>query len=239
MSFLILFDNFWWKPILFNIIMAILACFVCLENSFLSFYSEVVSVFVLLFWGDVASRTCFGERIEFWWWQVTLVSIAYILKFAFCHLIISSASYPCYIWLEPVFPVILVVSELLRDQLSLLLFVSGILGSWDPGCVKAPGSGAYSRCYGTAGWVLSQSLLRAHAQTGRNSSHWSGGVPEYLGPASPSYSWWCCKRCCVHLTSDFMILGVLECLGVELPLGVMELAVEFAPKVNQCSPEGT
>ena len=28
-----------------------------------------------------------------------------------------------------------------------------------------------------------------------------------------------------------MILGVLECLGVELPLGVVGLAVEFVPKV--------
>ena len=39
-----------------------------------------------------------------------------------------------------------------------------------------------------------------------------------------------------------MILGMLEHLGVELPLGVVGLAVEFAPKV--CSghwprPEGT
>ena len=28
-----------------------------------------------------------------------------------------------------------------------------------------------------------------------------------------------------------MVLGVLECLGVELPLGVVGLAVEFVPKV--------
>ena len=28
-----------------------------------------------------------------------------------------------------------------------------------------------------------------------------------------------------------MILGVLDCLGVELTLGVVELAAEFAPKV--------
>jgi hypothetical protein len=28
-----------------------------------------------------------------------------------------------------------------------------------------------------------------------------------------------------------MILEVLECLGVELPLGVVGLAVEFVPKV--------
>ena len=28
-----------------------------------------------------------------------------------------------------------------------------------------------------------------------------------------------------------MIMGMLACLGVELPLGVVELAVEFMPKV--------
>ena len=31
--------------------------------------------------------------------------------------------------------------------------------------------------------------------------------------------------------SDPMILGVLECLGVELPLGVVGLVAEFGPKV--------
>jgi hypothetical protein len=50
------------------------------------------------------------------------------------------------------------------------------------------------------------------------------------GSSSPSYSrYW--DRCCVLLTSDTLILGVLECLGVELSLGVVELAAEFAPKV--------
>jgi hypothetical protein len=29
---------------------------------------------------------------------------------------------------------------------------------------------------------------------------------------------------------DSLILGMLECLGVELPLGVVGLAAEFAPK---------
>ena len=37
--------------------------------------------------------------------------------------------------------------------------------------------------------------------------------------------------CCVLLTSDPMILGVLECLEVDLPLGVVGLVVEFSPKV--------
>jgi hypothetical protein len=51
---------------------------------------------------------------------------------------ISIAIYPGYIWLEPVLPVILVMSELLSQA------VSGILGSWDPGCVWASGSQAAS-----------------------------------------------------------------------------------------------
>ena len=38
-------------------------------------------------------------------------------------------------------------------------------------------------------------------------------------------------RCRVLLTSDPLILGTLECLGVELPLGVVVLAAEFVPKV--------
>jgi hypothetical protein len=51
--------------------------------------------------------------------KVTLVSVAYVLMLAFCHLIIASAPCSYYISLEPVLPVILVVSELHRVQLSL------------------------------------------------------------------------------------------------------------------------
>ena len=51
-----------------------------------------------------------------------------------------------------------------------------------------------------------------------------------LDPSCPSYPQ-CWDRCCVLFTSDSMILGVLECLEVELPLGVVEMAVEFAPKI--------
>jgi hypothetical protein len=55
------------------------------------------------------------------------------------------------------------------------------------------------------------------------SGHWlrpegSGGVPRCLGPAGPSYSQYL-GRCCVLLSSDPIILGVLESL--ELPLGVV------------------
>ena len=41
---------------------------------------------------------------------------------------------------------------------------------------------------------------------------------------------------------DPVVLGMLEHLGVELPLGVVGLAVEFVPKVcsgHQLRPEGT
>ena len=41
----------------------------------------------------------------------------------------------------------------------------------------------------------------------------------------------CWDRCWILLTSDSMILGMLEHLGMELPLGVVGLAVEFVPKV--------
>jgi hypothetical protein len=49
----------------------------------------------------------------------TLVSVAYVRKFASLHLIISSVTGPRYILMEPVLPVILVVSELCRIQLCL------------------------------------------------------------------------------------------------------------------------
>jgi hypothetical protein len=75
--------------------------------------------------------TWYGRRIGFWWYQVTLVSAAYVLILASLHLIICSAPCSHYIWLEPVLPVILSVSELLRVQLSLWSCHSGILWSWD------------------------------------------------------------------------------------------------------------
>jgi hypothetical protein len=95
------------------------------------------------------------------------------------HLIISNATCPGYVWLEPVLPVILVVSELLWVKLSLCSYNSGILCVSNFLGVKLP--------------------LRP----------WNSDVTKLLG------SW------------DPLILGMLEHLGVELPLGV----VEFAPKV--------
>ena len=72
--------------------------------------------------------------------------------------------------------------------------------------------------------VRAQGLLRAPAQTGRILCHWSGGVAQCPSPTSPSYIW-CWSRCYVLLTFDPMILGMLEHLGVDLSLGVVELAL--------------
>lgn len=63
-----------------------------------------------------------------------------------------------------------------------------VLGSWDPGSVRAPGSGASSGCCGTGYEVWAQGLLRTLAQTGRNLCHGLGGVPGRLSPAGPSHS---------------------------------------------------
>jgi hypothetical protein len=84
-----------------------------------------------------------------------------------------------------------------------------LLRSGDPGHVRAPGIKVASSC-----GVCTQSLLKDWPRlTGRNLCHWSGGVPVCLGPSGPSYSqgW---DRC-VLLTSDPLILNVLEHLGVE------------------------
>jgi hypothetical protein len=62
----------------------------------------------------------------------------------FCHLIISSACYPQYIWLEPVFAIIPVDSGLLRVHFSLWSFDCGLLWTWDSGCVRVLGSQASS-----------------------------------------------------------------------------------------------
>ena len=59
------------------------------------------------------------------------------------------------------------------------------------------------------------------------------GLAEFLHawvlpvPVTPGVE----NRCCVLLTSDLLILGPLEHLVVELPLGIVGLGAEFAPKV--------
>ena len=92
------------------------------------------------------------------------------------------------------------------------------------------GNGTSSGCCGTGCGVCAQSLLRALTQTRKNLCHWSGGVPGCLGPAGPSY-FWCWGRRCFLLTSNPLILGTLEYMGVNLPLGIVGLAAEFKPKV--------
>ena len=119
---------------------------ISLRDLFMSFLKSSISVIS----SDFRSMSCFsgvmvylglaGGRIGFWWCHVTLVSVASVLALASCHLIISSVPCPCYIWLEPLFPVIQVEWELLRVQLSLWPCYSGILWTWDPWSVPAPGS---------------------------------------------------------------------------------------------------
>jgi hypothetical protein len=169
----------------------------------------------LLFWCVEVSRTCYGGRIRFWWCQVILVSVAYVLVLASHHVIISSTTCPGYVWLEPVLPVVLVVSELLRVQLFLwscdpkilgvseLLEVQLPLGPWNPGVTKFLGSchalilGAL-KCLGVefplgivglaVEFALKFCLEGCPRYTRRNLCHCSGRVPVCLGPTGPSYS---------------------------------------------------
>jgi hypothetical protein len=57
-------------------------------------------------------------------------------------MVIFSAICHGYVWLEPVFPMNLVVSKLLQVKLYLWSYDSVILRSWDPGYVRAPGNQA-------------------------------------------------------------------------------------------------
>jgi hypothetical protein len=65
-------------------------------------------------------------------------------------------------------------------------------------------------------------------------------VPVFLYPAGSShFQWWYWNRCHVLLAPDPKILGRLELLGVELPLGAVGLADgELAPKVDWHRLEG-
>jgi hypothetical protein len=53
---------------------------------------------------------CYGVATGFWWCQVALVSVAYVLILSFCHLFISGVSWSCLLWLWLVLPVSLCVS---------------------------------------------------------------------------------------------------------------------------------
>jgi hypothetical protein len=96
-----------------------------------------------IFWCECVSRTCYGGRIGLWWWHVTLVSVAHVLMLDSCHLIISGATCPHYIWLETVLPVILVVSE---TAVSVILwFCDPVIlrswvcqSSWESSCLWEP-----------------------------------------------------------------------------------------------------
>jgi hypothetical protein len=80
-------------------------------------------------------------------------------------------------------------------------------GPWDPGFVRAPGSGASSGCCGTGCRVQAQCLLRAPAQTGRSPCHWLGRVLVSLDPAGPSYSQWCWDRCSLDLFLNLNLIS--------------------------------
>ena len=58
---------------------------------------------VLIFWFVGVSRACCGGRTGFWWCQVALVSVVYVLALGSCHLVISGVSwYSCpWLWLVP------------------------------------------------------------------------------------------------------------------------------------------
>ena len=110
-----------------------------------------------------------------------------------------------------------------------------LLGSWDPLIL-----GMLELLLGmelslgvvelTAEFVPKVCSGRQPRQSGSNTCHSSGGIPTCLGPqvpVTPSVG----DRCCVLLTSDPLILCMLEHLGVELCLSVIGLVAEFAPKV--------
>ena len=84
--------------------------------------------------------------------------------------------------------------------------------------------------------LVAEFVPKINREPGRSLSHWSGGIPMSLDPAGHSHSWWCWNRCCVILTPDTMILGLLKRLGIEPLLCAVGLAAEFVPKLNQCRP---
>ena len=102
--------------------------------------------------------------------------------------------------------------------------VPGILGSCGPGCARGPRIRSSSGGCETGCRVRTQGKLK---QARRDLSHWSAWISVSLDHGGSSYSKWCWNRCCVLLTHDPKILGVLKHLGVELPLEFGGLASKF------------
>jgi hypothetical protein len=58
---------------------------------------------------DFKSKSCFlhvleytaccGGRNGIWWCQIALISVAYVIVLASCHLVVSGISWPCCFWL--------------------------------------------------------------------------------------------------------------------------------------------
>jgi hypothetical protein len=183
-------------------------------------YEKWLYIHILLFWVDVLSRTCYGGRIGFWWCQVTLVSVVFVLMFASCRLIISTFTCPQYIWLEPVLPIALVELEHLRVQLSLWSYDAELLGvseflavnlslrPWDPGLIKLLGS--------WDPWNFELSVeFEIEVEQGQLEWTWVTGLAGFLvpAPAGPRKFQFFWNKCCVPLTSDPMVLGMLGHLG--------------------------
>ena len=73
---------------------------------------------VLVFWCVGVSRVHFSGRTGFWWCQVVLVSVAYVLVLVFHHLVTSAVSWSYCLWLWLVPPANLCVSTPVRPVFS-------------------------------------------------------------------------------------------------------------------------
>jgi hypothetical protein len=144
---------------------------------------------------------------------------------ASCHLNISSACCPQYIWLEPILPIIPVDSGLLRFQLSLWSFDCGLLCTRNSACVSVLSSQASSKtlkscwypvilrsweCYSAWKWCLLWGLWSCLvcSKPGYTSSDQKEPKPlisqgsRVLAPAVTGLAQVVWNRCCVSLTSD-------------------------------------
>lgn len=148
--------------------------------------------------------------------------VAYILVLACSHLVILSATCSCCLRLVLVPPLILVVSLLLRAQLSLSFYDSGILCFWDPGCVSSSGSLAVSGILKSLcepePWVCSRKRSKL---VGTCASGWWGlGFPCFCVGSSYAGCWWKCSglNCDLVGVRAPVLLVVSDLLKVELPL---------------------